>query len=1634
MPKKDGELMSDGRIVIETGLDTSGIEAGIGKMKSAVATGAKVAAAGIATASAALIGAGTAAITVGANFEEGMSQVAAISGATGNDLQALTDKAKEMGAKTKYSATESAEAFSYMAMAGWKTEDMLGGIEGVMNLAAASGEDLASVSDIVTDAITAFGLSANDSTHFADVLAAASSNANTNVGMLGESFKYVAPIAGAMNYSVEDVSTALGLMANASVKGSMAGTSLKTALANMAAPTDAMAAVMEQYGISLENTDGSMKSLGEVIETLRENMGSLSETEQTAAASTLFGKEAMAGMLAIINASPADYEKLTSAINNADGASAQMAETMQDNLKGSVTILKSSLEGLGIEIYESMEEPLKGAADTAIEYVNQVTEAFKSGGLEGAVEAAGDIFADLAVRAAEAAPDMIDAAVSVIEAFIKGLVKNKARLGKTALDIAVTLANGLIKFLPKQMQKPAQDAVKSLSKSLTSGGLKNAIDTVCRFFDNIIKVIGSISNTVFPAFTSALDFAGDHLDILAGAATAVVVAFAAWKVVSGIANTISSVNAVAKAGQVALAAYATQNGIAAISSATASGAMTVQQTVCAGLTGAIGRATAAQNLWNLALNANIIGIVITAIAALAAGIGIFTMATEDSAESTAILTEEQQALADSASEAAEKYAELEEARKERLAGIDAEYSNTQALADELSTIVDENGRIKEGYEERANIITGLLSQALGTEIEITEGVIQNYRELKKSIDEVIRSKKAEAVQSSMQEDYAAALKDQTKRYQEYANAQKDAAENSKALAEAETEWAKIKEKRDASAGDERAYMAYNDELKKAAQNVELLSGRQEALDKTLADNESAYVKCATTIQNYEGITGAIVSGDAEQIDKALAMATYSFQTAETGTKTSLANQVTTLRESYNTMKEAVASGAPGVTQATVEELYGLYTAAQAEYGKLSGMSVEEINGWTELSNNAFTSSNTPEVAKQKMEETIESIINPFGVGAPQVSKAASELVDSANTGIETSDTTSAAQNSMSQTGDTMADTLVEAKPKVENAAKETMSGYTSGVESSAGDAEEAGTTVSESSVKGLDSISGTEPGEKKGQQYISGMDSKGTDAYNSGKSLGTNAHRGLGSVKGNGVGEDFAQGYIDGMSSKGSEVQKAAANLAQKALDAVKNTQASASPSKKTKKLAKDFADGYTGEMKARVKDVKKSASALASAALKELLKANGNYEEAGKQAVEHYESGMEKVVKSSENKVEKLLDKEVNKAIQARKKEVKKKNEALRKTITEENKKNVEAQIKENSKNLKTYKDNYKKLGKAALKAYQDALEDEAKRVKESLSDTIDEITKEYQDKYDDVIRLRDSMSGKLSNTDLFEKNEDGIILTNLKDEIVAIAKYDANLTKLKGRISNDLLAEIADMNREDALAYTEALLAMSENELAQYSALYDKKNADAKAVAQKFYQEQLNTIQTEFTGKINAAFASAQKEMESIGKNVAQGFIKGLKSQSKSMAAAVKSISKTIIKQVKKDFGIKSPSKEFEAIAGYCTEGYENQYEKGMEQAKKTVSRTGKGMLETARKSLDYSALAAKMRAGIQSVNARVGESLGATVNYKVSGTAQIEAANADRERAKLADEIVDAFARSGIGVKVGSREFGRLIREVM
>ena len=299
-----------------------------------------------------IVGLGTVAVKTAADFDTAMSQVGAVSGATGSELEALRDKAREMGSKTKFSASEAAEAMNYMAMAGWKTSDMLSGIEGIMNLAAASGEDLASTSDIVTDALTAFGLTAADSGHFADILAAASSNANTNVSMMGETFKYCAPIAGALGFSAEDTAEAIGLMGNAGIKSTQAGTALRTIMSNLSGEVKICGSSIGEVTIATTNADGSMRDLSAILADCRTAFGGLSESEKAAAAEALVGKNAMSGFLALMNAAPADIEKVSNAIANCDGKSAEMAATMQDNLAGQLTILKSQLEELAISFGE----------------------------------------------------------------------------------------------------------------------------------------------------------------------------------------------------------------------------------------------------------------------------------------------------------------------------------------------------------------------------------------------------------------------------------------------------------------------------------------------------------------------------------------------------------------------------------------------------------------------------------------------------------------------------------------------------------------------------------------------------------------------------------------------------------------------------------------------------------------------------------------------------------------------------------------------------------------------------------------------------------------------------------------------------------------------------------------------------------------------------------------------------------------------------------------------------------------------------------------------------------------------------------------------------------------------------------
>lgn len=425
-------------------------------------------------------------VNAGIDFDSAMSKVEAVSGATAEEMDKLTQKAEEMGKKTKFSASESAEAFNYMAMAGWKTEDMLNGVEGVMNLAAASGSDLATTSDIVTDALTAMGYSAKDAGRLADVMAAASSNANTNVEMMGETFKYAASVAGSLGYSMEDVALATGLMANSGIKASQAGTALRSIMQRLATNTGGATDAMKKLGIEVANSDGTMRPLSDVMVDLRKAMAGLTDEQKTAIAKTIAGTEAMGGLLAIVNAAPEDYEKLAKAVNSSTGAAEKMAKTMQGNVGGKLTLLKSQLESIYLTIWKKVEPSISKAIDTiskALSKVNWEDFGKKAG---AALEKLGDGLAWVV----EHKELVVGALTAITGAFA---VKKVTDFGSGLASTAKTLASFVT---------PATSAAGAISGvSTAASGMATATAGAATNTGLLVKAFGALTSPVGLAVT-----------------------------------------------------------------------------------------------------------------------------------------------------------------------------------------------------------------------------------------------------------------------------------------------------------------------------------------------------------------------------------------------------------------------------------------------------------------------------------------------------------------------------------------------------------------------------------------------------------------------------------------------------------------------------------------------------------------------------------------------------------------------------------------------------------------------------------------------------------------------------------------------------------------------------------------------------------------------------------------------------------------------------------------------------------------------------------------------------------------------------------------------------------------------------
>lgn len=732
---------------------------------------------------------GAAALKTTADFDAGMSEVKAISGATGTEFKQLETKAIQMGAKTKYSATEAASAFKYMAMAGWDTNDMLSGISGVMNLAAASGEDLATTSDIVTDALTAFGLSAKDSSHFADILAQASSRSNTNVGLMGETFKYVAPVAGALGYSAEDCAVAIGLMANSGIKASQAGTALRSLFTRLAKPTDTVAAAMEKYNITLTDANGNMKPLSALMSEMRDRFSGLSEAQKANLAATLAGQEGMSGLLAIVNSSDDDFKNLTDSINNADGASERMAKTMQDNLKGSFTIFKSTVESAAISIGKKLTPEVRKFVDTGTSLVKKFN-------------------------------DMSDAEKT-----------NVVNIGKMATVIPLaTLAGG--KLLGSMLK---------LEKGMVNFNAQTSL---------LVQAIGLYRQGEIKAALAT----GEWFSSLSSLGT-------------GIMSFIT----------------------------------------------------------------NPAGAAVIGVAALTAALIANTKEMNNYKEAGSKMSEEEQMLIDRTKELKQAYDESNKSKLDAIKSANDESTAQQTLWEKLQGTVDANGRVLAGKEAYAQFIAGELSDSLGKEISIVNGQIQGYDKLKNTIQQVIEKKRAEAIQSAMQEQYSEAIQKQSEAVLLYNQNLGKVETTKQRLKKAEQEAKKAVDDYTGSLelGTGKANPYYNTMLE-AQGKVEGLKDKLNQQTKAVDDSREAMEGYNQTVANYEGLSSALIEGDAQKISDALLKIQYSFQTANTATRASLEEQAQTLNEKYEQMKQALADGATGVTEESVAQIKALSDQANKE--------------------------------------------------------------------------------------------------------------------------------------------------------------------------------------------------------------------------------------------------------------------------------------------------------------------------------------------------------------------------------------------------------------------------------------------------------------------------------------------------------------------------------------------------------------------------------------------------------------------------------------------------------------------------------------------------------------------------------
>lgn len=883
-------------LVATLSLDSSEYEEGIEKSKksglSKLGSGLKaVGAIGVAAmgATASAMGAfAVSSVNAGKDFDQAMAQVAATMGKSVDEVKNLNEFAQEMGRTTAFSATESAEALNYMALAGYDAETSMNMLPNVLNLAAAGNFSLSRASDMVTDAQSALGLSLEETTEMVDKMARASSKSNTSVEQLGDAFLTIGGTAKTLSGGTTELATALGILADNGIKGAEGGTALRNILLNLTPKNKEAAEAMASIGLEAYDAEGNMRSLKDIFGDMSEAMKDMTTQERTNLISAMFNKVDLKTVNALIGTTGERWDELTTAIDNSQNAAQEMAETQLDNLAGDITLFKSALEGAKIAVSDTLTPSLREFVQFGTDGLSEMTAAFKEDGLSGAMDVFSRLLDDALTTISDGFPDVLDTVLNVLDGVADSLIKNAPKIIKA-------LGKALIKIV-KSISKKAPDITKA------------AVDLFLNLADGLTEALPDIIKGIaeaIPQITKALlEHSGDILK--AGVKLFITLGTSLIKAIPDIVKEIPTF--LAELGK---------------------GILEGAGELISGLANAF-------------------------------------------VEETTKIDEAEQQLIDSIKAERDELDLTMQKREEANSSIDDQYEYYDTLWTKLQSIVDENGKVKDGYEDQAQVITTVLSDALGIEIEMVDGVIQKYSELKGSIEETMKAREAEALLNANRDEYETALSNVKKSYDELIEAQNNYNDTSRELEETQQRLAAAqKEIEEASINGNHATFEQQENYRNLEDEVELLTQALAEEETALNNAQKSYSDYNAIIEQQQGLMTAIATGDYQDLSDAINNVIYDWRSATTSTEEELQKQVDGANAHLQSIKKAYEEGNSKVTAETIQEAIRRKDLAEQELRNFQAM------------------------AETETEEIVESQVRPLDENHDRMRQKETDLVNQA---------------------------------------------------------------------------------------------------------------------------------------------------------------------------------------------------------------------------------------------------------------------------------------------------------------------------------------------------------------------------------------------------------------------------------------------------------------------------------------------------------------------------------------------------------------------------------------------------------------------------------------------------------------